>query len=75
MARQMDPGLPMDLRLLLTGYLPGYLYDNGVLDRRWSLEAWSRHARITEQARATKPGADFSQAIRAGAPTPGETTP
>lgn len=75
MARQMDPGLPMDLRLLLTGYLSGYLYDNGVLDRRWSLEAWTRHARITERARATRPGEDFSRAIRAGAPTPGENTP
>ncbi len=75
MARQMDPGLPMDIRLLLTGYLPGYLYDNGVLDRRWSLEAWTRHARITERARATKPDADFSRTIRAGESTPGGTTP
>jgi len=72
MARQMDPGLPMDIRLLLTGYLPGYLYDNGVLDRRLSLEAWTRRARITQRARATRPGEDFSQAIRAGEPTSGE---
>lgn len=75
MARQMAPGLPLDLRLLLTGYLPGYLYDTDVLDRRWSLEAWTRHARITGRAQAAMPGADFSRAIRTGAPTPGETTP
>lgn len=64
MARQMDPGLPLDIRLLLTGYLPGYLYDSGMLDRRLSLEQWIQRSRITERARATTPEDDFSRAIR-----------
>src|SRR5690242_20877614 len=34
MARQLNPGLPMDIRLLLTGYLQGYLRDNGAIDAR-----------------------------------------
>ena len=65
MARQLDPGLPLDARLLLTGYLPGYLYKIGALDHRRTLDEWNAHARITERARASQPGEDFSQAIRA----------
>ncbi|MEW9624497.1 Lnb N-terminal periplasmic domain-containing protein [Rhodanobacter geophilus] len=65
MARQLDPGLPLDARLLLTGYLPGYLYKIGALDHRRTLDEWNAHARITDQARASRPGEDFSRAIRA----------
>jgi hypothetical protein len=65
MARQLDPGLPLDVRLLFTGYLPGYLYKIGALDHRLTLRQWNEHARITERARASKPGEDFSAAIRA----------
>ena len=65
MARQLDPGLPLDPRLLFTGYLPGYLYKIGVLDQRLTLQQWNARARITERARASRPGEDFSAAIRA----------
>ena len=65
MARHLDPGLPLDARLLLTGYLPGYLYKIDVLDHRLTLQQWNARARITERARASKPGDDFSAAIRA----------
>lgn len=65
MARHLDPGLPLDPRLLLTGYLPGYLYKIGALDHRLTLQEWNARASITERARASKPGEDFSAAIRA----------
>ncbi|HEX7733107.1 MAG TPA: DUF4105 domain-containing protein [Rhodanobacter sp.] len=65
MARHLDPGLPLDLRLLFTGYLPGYLYEIGALDHRLTLDEWNARARITERARASRPGEDFSRAIRA----------
>ncbi|MBD8899751.1 DUF4105 domain-containing protein [Rhodanobacter sp. DHG33] len=68
MARHLDPGLPMDVRLLLTGYLPGYLYKIGALDHRLTLAQWNARARITERARASKPGDDFSTAIRTAPP-------
>jgi hypothetical protein len=68
MARRIDSGLPFDIRLLLTGYLPGYLRDNGALDKRLSVDEWRRLGRITERARATKPGDDFSAIIREGVP-------
>lgn len=75
MARQMDPGLPLDIRLLLTGYLPGYLYENGVLDPQLSLEEWTRRSRVTDRARATDDDDDFSRAIRVGIPTPEASSP
>jgi uncharacterized protein DUF4105 len=68
MARRIDNGLPFDIRLLLTGYLPGYLRDNGALDPRLSVDEWRKQGRITDRARATKPGDDFSAIIREGVP-------
>ncbi|HEY8683405.1 MAG TPA: DUF4105 domain-containing protein [Rhodanobacter sp.] len=66
MARQIEPGLPWDPRLLLTGYLPEYLYKVGALDRSVSVEQLRQRGRITERARNTAAGDDFSKAIRAG---------
>ena len=68
MARRIDHGLPMDIRLLLTGYLPEYLMDNGALDNRMSVDDWRRLGRITERARASRPDDDFSAVIRQGVP-------
>ncbi|WP_440590520.1 Lnb N-terminal periplasmic domain-containing protein [Rhodanobacter glycinis] len=66
MARQIDSGLPWDMRLLLTGYLPEYLYKVGALDRSVSVEQLRQRGRITDRARSTVPGEDFSKAIRTG---------
>ncbi|GAB2547146.1 Lnb N-terminal periplasmic domain-containing protein [Rhodanobacter koreensis] len=67
MARQIDPGLPRDIRLLLTGYLPEYLYKVGALDRSVPVDELRQRGRITERARDSKPDDDFSRAIRIGA--------
>lgn len=66
MARQIDAGLPWDVRLLLTGYLPEYLYRVGAVDRSLPMEILRERGRITERARATLPGQDFSRSIRRG---------
>lgn len=66
MARQIEPGLPWDIRLLLTGYLPDYLHDVAAVDRNVPLDELRRRGRITERARNTAAGEDFSRAIRAG---------
>jgi hypothetical protein len=65
MARQLNPGLPMDIRLLLTGYLQGYLRDNGAIDASQPADVQRAAARITDKARLTGPTDDFSRAIRA----------
>ena len=64
MARQIDAGLPWDVRLLLTGYLPEYLHQIGAVDRSVPAETLRQRGRITERARASVAGADFSLAIR-----------
>jgi hypothetical protein len=66
MARQIDPGLPWDMRLLLTGYLPEYLYEVGALDRSVPVEQLRQRGRITDRAKNAAPDEDFSKAIRAG---------
>ncbi len=64
MAKQIDPGLPYDYRLLLTAYLPSYLYQVGALDTRYPLAVLTQQGDITARARASGPGDDFSRAIR-----------
>lgn len=59
-------GLPMDYRLLLTGYLPGYVHDVGGLQPAYSLEALREVGRITERAKEDSTG--FSARIREGVP-------
>ncbi len=66
MAKQIDPGLPYDVRLLMTGYLPEYLEENGTLDKRVSLDELRKRGRITDRARASLPTDDFSKVIRVG---------
>jgi len=63
MARQISPGLPRDIRLLLTGYLPGYLRKIGALDRNVPEDVQEQRARITTRARNSTAD-DFSRAIR-----------
>jgi hypothetical protein len=64
MARQISPDLPRDYRLLLTGYLPEYFHDVGVVDRSISTEQLRQRSRITEQARRSGPQDDFSTMVR-----------
>ena len=74
MARQIEPGLPRDFRLLLTGYLPEYLYQVGALDQSVSVDELRQRGRITERARNSKPGDDFSRVIREGVEEPHEVS-
>jgi hypothetical protein len=71
LAKRIVPGLPMDYRLLASGYLPDYLYDVGGLTPGFDMAALRAAGRITDRARAfdKAPGTeDFSQAIRHGMP-------
>ncbi len=63
MARALDPGFPFDYRVLLSGYLPGYLYDHGWVENGGSLEELQRRASIDAAAQAG--GRDgYSERIR-----------
>ncbi|SDV46706.1 Lnb N-terminal periplasmic domain-containing protein [Chitinasiproducens palmae] len=55
MARRIVPGLPLDYRLLATGYLPDYLARIGALSGTHDMATYRRLGRFTERARASRP--------------------
>lgn len=68
LARQLRPGLPLDYRLLLSGYFAEYVHEQGGLMPGYDYPALRAAGRITERARAADRAADFSRRIRAGMP-------
>jgi hypothetical protein len=68
MARRIVGGLPLDWRLLASGYLPEYLHGVGGLAPGYSVEQLRSAGRITERAQAADADPQFSQAIRRGVP-------
>ena len=62
MVRVLHPGLPLDYRLLLTGYIPEYVYDLGGMDAAIPFEVLRNRSHIGGKASSTDP--DFSQKIR-----------
>ena len=69
-ARAVEPGIPLDRRVLLSGYFPDYAYDQGVLDRSLPFSDLREKAKLSARARAAdaEPSVAFSKAIRAGIP-------
>jgi hypothetical protein len=60
--------LPLDWRILFTGYLAAYVYRVGGLDTRYTLEELHRMGHITERAKRSDRSASFSRDIRDGIP-------
>ncbi|WP_447982193.1 Lnb N-terminal periplasmic domain-containing protein [Achromobacter kerstersii] len=54
MARRIVPGLPLDYRQLVSGYLPEYLYELQVLQGADNAAQYRRLGRYTDRARATQ---------------------
>ena len=61
---------PFDWRLVVNGFLPGYLYDHRVVVTSMPLAELMERARISDKAKAADGSPDFSQAIRVGVPSP-----
>ncbi|MGY6276659.1 lipoprotein N-acyltransferase Lnb domain-containing protein [Methylomonas sp. MgM2] len=59
--------LPFSWKILLSGYLPEYLYESKRLDQQMSFEELQRRAHINSLAKAADQDGDFSARIRAGA--------
>ncbi|QEI08153.1 DUF4105 domain-containing protein [Pigmentiphaga aceris] len=68
MVQRIIYGLPLDYRLVLSGYLPSYVYEVGGLIDSVPLEELTARGRITERARAADRDPDFSALIRNGVP-------
>jgi hypothetical protein len=70
MMRTVTSSIPFDWRIVLTGYLPDYLYEHGAVDTRISLEELRQRADVTNQVDANVDEVEFSSRIREGVPTP-----
>ena len=68
----VNPGhLRWSWKILLSGYVPEYLYEMGRLDTSLPFAELKQQSRINARARAADKAADFSQWIRQGLPMPG----
>ena len=70
MVRVIHPGLPLDARVVLAGYLPNYAYDLGATDTSMSFERLRDLAKIHDKALQADADPDFSARIRDGIPVP-----
>jgi hypothetical protein len=75
LVRAAGSKLPLDWRLVVNGFLPGYLYDHGAVVTTMPLSELMERARISEKARAADHSPDFSRLIRVGVPSPWDPAP
>jgi hypothetical protein len=68
MMKRIVGHLPLDYRLLFSGYLPEYVHSVGGLDSRYTLEELKRRGHITERAKQSDRSDSFSADIRRGLP-------
>ena len=61
---------PLDWRLVVNGFLPGYLYDQRVVVTTMPLSELMERARDQREGESRRQSPDFSQAIRVGVPSP-----
>ena len=62
--------LPLDYRILLSGYLPNYAYDIGATDTSIPFEQLRALARIHDKAKEADGDPDYSRLIRVVIPVP-----
>jgi hypothetical protein len=70
MVRVIHPGLPLDARVIFSGYLPEYVYDLKAMDTRMPFERLRKLSRIHDRAARADADPDFSARIREGIPAP-----
>ena len=66
---QVNPGrVPFSWKILLSGHVPEYLYERGLLDKTVPFAELQELSRINTAARAAGDAEEFSRLIRAGLP-------
>jgi hypothetical protein len=70
MALVIHPGLPLDARVILAGYLPNYAYAVGATDTSMPFEKLRELSRIHDKAAQADADPDFSARIREAIPVP-----
>jgi Domain of unknown function (DUF4105) len=74
-ARVNPDAPPFSWKILLSGFVPEYLYDLGRLDRSHPFPELERLSRVNERARAADKDPMFSRRIREGLPVPTRSGP
>jgi hypothetical protein len=62
--------LPFNWKILVSGYVPQYLYEQGRLDTRMPFAELQQRGHVNARAQAADAAADFSQRIREAGPPP-----
>ena len=75
LVRAAGSTLPFDWRLVVNGFLPGYLYEHGAVVTTMPLSELIERGRISPQAKAADQSPDFSRLIRVGVPSPWDQSP
>lgn len=75
LARQIDPTVPFDWRILLSGHFPAYLQNLGVTGKGQTLDRMLALARIQKTGPATGDGPAFSSRIRVSPSDGSSATP
>jgi hypothetical protein len=66
---RVNPGsVPYSWKILVSGYVPEYLYERGKLDTRLPFAELQRRSRVNAAAQAADNAPDFSRRIRVGLP-------
>jgi hypothetical protein len=68
--RIVGHAVPRSWKILLSGYVPEYVYERGTLDRTLPFPELRRRSLVNERARAAGRAEDFSRRIREGLPRP-----
>lgn len=68
MMQHISGGLPLDARLLLTGYLPSYVQELNGLTDGFDLAQLRSAGRITERSKQAGQSSNYSKIIRQGVP-------
>ena len=70
MVRVIHPGLTLDPRVILAGYLPNYAYAVGATDTSMPFDTLRALSRIHHKALRADADLNFSARIREGLPVP-----
>jgi hypothetical protein len=71
MHTRMNPeSPPMSWKVLLSGYVPDYLYELGRIDTAKPFAELEKLSRVNDRAHAADQDASFSQRLRQGLPNP-----
>ena len=62
--------VPLSWKILLSGYVPQYLYERAAIDTSLPFDELKRRSHVNAAAQAADQAADFSQRIRVGVPIP-----